>query len=204
MELVITAETFRRLSSAAQNEILALLLGTHDAAGRTAGWDEMGTSPAYSSPVTEDNAKRRVFAISAAQASELLSNLAEKSQQTLRLFAERERVAVEELIGAGHPYKDMSDLKRSFVGAVNRRLRTVVGNRAVVLFSSDRDRKRIRVVPSTALALRQAMGIQELAEEDEDFDGFDFESPPTDEPPYCADLSDLDVQDPSPGASEPG
>ena len=50
----------------------------------------------------------------------------------------------------------------------NRRLRTVVGNRSVVLFSSDRDRQKIRVLPAAASALRQAMGIPEL----EGFDAY--------------------------------
>jgi hypothetical protein len=71
-----------------------------------------------------------------------------------------ERVDIDDLVGAGKPYKDMNDLKRSFVGAVNRRLRTVVGNRGAVLFSSDRDKKRIRVLPMTAAALQHVMGIE--------------------------------------------
>ena len=36
------------------------------------------------------------------------------------------------------------------IGAVNRRLRTVLDDRGVVLFSSDRERKRIPVLPVTA------------------------------------------------------
>ena len=192
MELVITAESFRRLSPAAQNEILALLLGTQDEAGRAAVTSGTSMPTVAGSNDDEDSAKRRVFALSSAQATELLSNLAEKSQQTLRLFAERERVPVDELLGEGRPYKDMSDLKRSFVGAVNRRLRTVVGDRAVVLFSSDRNRKRIRVLPATAFALRQAMGIPEMSDEDEDFDGFDLDGPLAAEPPHYADLPDWD------------
>ena len=78
------------------------------------------------------------------------------------------------------------------MGAVNRRLRTVVGDRAVVLFSSDRNRTRIRLLPATAYALRQAMGIPEMSDEDEDFDGFDLDGPLAAEPPHYADLPDWD------------
>lgn len=192
MELVITAESFRELSPAAQSEILALLLGTQDLVGRGALTSGMTMPRAGGSNDNEETGKRKVFALSSVQATELLSNLAEKSQQALRLFAERERVAVDELLGEGRPYKDMSDLKRSFVGAVNRRLRTVVGDRSVVLFSSDRNRKRIRVLPATAFALRQAMGIPELSDEDEDFEGIDLEGSLAEEPPHYAEQPDWD------------
>lgn len=46
------------------------------------------------------------------------------------------------------------------IGAVNRRLRTVLDDRGVVLFSSDRERKRIPVLPVTASALRYVLGIE--------------------------------------------
>ena len=78
---------------------------------------------------------------------------------SLKSFATNSLTTTDDLIGEGQPYKDMNDLKRSFVGAVNRRLRTVVGHRGAVLFSSDRDKKRIRVLPLTASALRHVMGI---------------------------------------------
>lgn len=188
MQVVITAESFRKLSPATQNEILSLLLGRPEEVANTGMAHDLDAWHGQGAPDAGDNAKRRVSSISTAQATDLLSNLADKSQQTLRLFAERERVTVEELVGDGRPYKDMNDLKRSFVGAVNRRLRTVVGDRSVVLFSSDRNRKRIRVLPGTAFALRQAMGIQDLSDEDEDFDGFDLDGPLSDEPPEYPDL----------------
>lgn len=49
---------------------------------------------------------------------------------------------------------------RGHICAVNRRLRTVLDDRGVVLFSSDRERKRIPVLPVTASALRYVLGIE--------------------------------------------
>ena len=161
MELVITSEDFRRLSPATQKELLALLAGSDAESDAMFGVDDYDAMSASVALAASSSAEKRVFTINPTQAIELLSNLAEKSQQTLRLFAEGGPVSVDDLVGEGRSYKDMNDLKRSFVGAVNRRLRTVVGNRSVVLFSSDRDRQKIRVLPSAASALRQAMGIPE-------------------------------------------
>lgn len=161
MELVITSEDFRRLSPATQKELLALLTGSDAESDAMFGVDDYDAISASVALAASSSAEKRVFPINPTQATELLSNLAEKSQQTLRLFAEGGPVSVDNLVGEGCSYKDMNDLKRSFVGAVNRRLRTVVGNRSVVLFSSDRDRQKIRVLPAAASALRQAMGIPE-------------------------------------------
>jgi hypothetical protein len=174
MELVITSEDFRRLSPATQKELLAVLMGGDGDGDAMFGFDDNDSMPASGSQGSGTSTGKRVFPINPTQATELLSNLAEKSQQTLRLFAVGERVAVDDLVGEGRPYKDMNDLKRSFVGAVNRRLRTVVGNRSAVLFSSDRDRQKIRVLPAAASALRQAMGIPE-AEGIDSYDGADFD-----------------------------
>ena len=155
MQLHITSEEFRRLSPATQRELLMLLTGD-DGAEDYLGTDEFEPP----SGANGNGSDRRVVGITVEQTKELLSNLADKSQQTLRLFAQSERVEIDVLVGEDMPYKDMSDLKRSFVGAVNRRLRTVLGDRGVVLFSSDRDRKRIRVLPVTASALRHVMGME--------------------------------------------
>jgi hypothetical protein len=174
MELVITSEDFRRLSPATQKELLAVLMGGDGDGDVMLGLDDYDSMPASGSQTGSASTGKRVFPINPAQATELLSNLAEKSQQTLRLFAVGERVAVDDLVGEDRPYKDMNDLKRSFVGAVNRRLRTVVGNRSAVLFSSDRDRQKIRVLPTAASALRQAMGIPE-PEGIDSYDGADFD-----------------------------
>ncbi len=166
MDFVISHGDFQRLSQATQQELLAMLTGAECGASSMERGEAMEVGPfaevplaAYDSDAGAPEPTKRVIGISAEQADELLANLADKSQQTLRLFAVAERVGIDELVGDERPYRDMNDLKRSFVGAVNRRLRTVVGNRLVVLFSSDRDRRRIRVLPSAAAALRQAMGI---------------------------------------------
>lgn len=175
MELVITSEDFRRLSPATQKELLAVLMGGDGDGDVMFGLEDYDSMPASVSQGSSASTGKRVFPINPAQATELLSNLAEKSQQTLRLFAVGERVSVDDLVGDERPYKDMNDLKRSFVGAVNRRLRTVVGNRSAVLFSSDRDRQKIRVMPAAASALRQAMGIAE-PESNDTINGTDYEN----------------------------
>jgi hypothetical protein len=166
MDLVISHGDFQRLSTATQQELLAMLTGVQRGVPNADGDAGTDVGPFAEVPIASYDAEpgsaesaKRVIGISAEQAGELLANLADKSQQTLRLFAVAERVGIDELVGDERPYRDMNDLKRSFVGAVNRRLRTVVGNRSVVLFSSDRDRRRIRILPHTAGALRQAMGI---------------------------------------------
>lgn len=166
MDLVISHGDFQHLSQATQQELLAILTGAERGEPSVERDEVIEVGPfaevplaSYDSDTGSPEPAKRVIGISAEQAGELLANLADKSQQTLRLFAVAERVGIDELVGDERPYRDMNDLKRSFVGAVNRRLRTVVGNRAVVLFSSDRDRRRIRVLPSAAAALRQAMGI---------------------------------------------
>jgi hypothetical protein len=166
MDLAISHGDFQRLSPATQQELLAMLTGTERGAPSAERDEAIDVGPfaevplaSYDSDTGSPEPAKRVIGISAEQAGELLANLADKSQQTLRLFAVAERVGIDELVGDERTYRDMNDLKRSFVGAVNRRLRTVVGNRAVVLFSSDRDRRRIRILPHTAGALRQAMGI---------------------------------------------
>ncbi len=196
MDLVISHGDFQRLSAATQQELLAMLTGVAHGLPNADGDEGMDVGPLAEIPITAyggdsgssvDSAKR-VIGISAEQAGELLANLAAKSQQILRLFAVAERIGIDELVGEECPYRDMNDLKRSFVGAVNRRLRTVVGNRAVVLFSSDRDRRRIRILPLTAAALRQAMGIPEpdIGEVFEEIE------PGLDELPKAA--SDFDVE----------
>lgn len=166
MDLVISQGDFQRLSAATQQELLAMMTGVERGVSIADGDEGMVVGPLADIPITAydgepgySESAKRVIGISAEQAGELLANIADRSQQTLRLFAIAERVGIDELVGDERPYRDMNDLKRSFVGAVNRRLRTVVGNRAVVLFSSDRDRRRIRILPLTAAALRQAMGI---------------------------------------------
>jgi hypothetical protein len=186
MMIVLSPADFHSLSLGCQQEILGLLtriVGPELEAGTNEPVTSYGDPLTYvsSSTVavgpqeTGSDSDKRVVNITTEQARELIANISEKSQKTLRLFAAAERVGLDELVGGDGPYKDMNDLKRSFVGAVNRRLRTVVGNRSVVLFGSDRDRRRIRVLPLAAAALRHAMGIPE-PDVEEVFEGFDADS----------------------------
>ena len=108
-----------------------------------------------------DNKKVVVVDITVDQARDLIANISEKNDGTLRLFATGQWIPLTSLIGADGIYGDYSNLKRSFVGAINRRLRTVCGNRNAVLFKSDSTKTMIKTRPLTALALRCAFGIPE-------------------------------------------
>lgn len=101
-----------------------------------------------------------VVDISENQAKALVANLSSKSIDTLRLFASGEVVNLESLVGAEMAYASFADLKRSFVGAVNRRLRTVTRNRSAVLFRKVEgvEGVGIAVRPQTATALRVQFG----------------------------------------------
>jgi hypothetical protein len=107
---------------------------------------------------------KQVIDITVAEAKDLIANISEKSIETLKRFTTGEPVNVNDLIGDMLPYSSLSDLKRSFVGAVNRRLRTVTGNRKAVLFltviqeNSERG-VRIAVRTRTATAIKEVMGL---------------------------------------------
>lgn len=192
--ITLSPEDFRKLSTICQQEILALLTGGEvdvqprddemslpfESGDRFIGLDEHlvfqgsemdheWTSVAQTPGLPETGTKT-VIDISPEQARELIANVSEKSQEALRLFASGQPVLLEVLIGPSAPYRDLNDLKRSLVGAVNRRLRTVTENRSAVLFSSDRDKTRIRVTPLSAAALRQALNVQEPLPNIEYFD----------------------------------
>jgi len=77
---------------------------------------------------------KNVIDIDLDQAKSLIANLSDKSIETLHLFTQNEAIQVSSLVGDGMAYKDYIELKRSFVGPVNRRLRTVTGNKTAVLF----------------------------------------------------------------------
>ncbi len=184
--IVLSPLDFRKLSPVCQREVLALLAGNgreppladdetslpYETDDHFAGlgnpvafhvFDEVDNEWPANAPtlaVAETGAKR-VIDITPEQARELLANVSEKSQGALRLFASGQPVLLDALVGPNTPYRDLNDLKRSLVGAVNRRLRTVTENRTAVLFSSDREKTRIRITPASALALRQALHIAE-------------------------------------------
>ena len=183
MMIMISPEDFRQLSAACQQELLGLL--TRGAAANPLDetpptWegddyfsdegnpyfsDEPG-SPAETSPRmpvadAPDSAQKQVLDISPGTARELIANVSSKSLSALAHFASGQPVALDALIGLNAPYRDVNELKRSLVGAVNRRLRTVTDNRAAVLFASDRDKKRIRITARSAASLRQALNVPE-------------------------------------------
>ena len=112
----------------------------------------------------EKSGSKTVVDISEDEARALLGNLSAKSIDTLRLFASGESVLLDSLVGEGRPYESFSDLKRSFVGAVNRRLRTVTRNRSAVLFRRvDGDRgNSIEMRPKAATALQKALSVTSL------------------------------------------
>ncbi len=103
---------------------------------------------------------KTVIDIDEEQVEALLANLSEKSIETLRLFASGEPVVVNTLVGDGCPYASFLELKRSFVGPVNRRLRTVTQNRSAALFRKAAGGEhdiRISVKPRTAEAIQNIL-----------------------------------------------
>jgi hypothetical protein len=107
---------------------------------------------------------KAVIDISTEQAKQLLANLSTKSIEILKMFATEPTVSLDALVGENCPYANFGELKRSFVGAVNRRLRTVTRNRMAVLFrkeapSLEGGADEIAVRPLTAVALRDALQL---------------------------------------------
>lgn len=178
MMLTITKEDFTRLSSACQRELLALLGyregeesdDSNESIPYEDGYfplpDELHSVLQQSEEAGVPSAGKRVIDITPDQAKELISNISDKSIETLRRFASGGPVQIDDLCGDDRPYSNLSDLKRSFVGAVNRRLRTVTGNRQAVLFLTVKDEgtdagKLIAVRPLTAASLSQTFEQQQ-------------------------------------------
>lgn len=171
MFLVLTERDLARLSPEFRAELHKLAFGAAsfdtgvDLPERIAASEmpsdelERDYLPAWPEAFEKSGAAKTVIDLDAAEAQALLANLGAKSVETLKLFASGESVALDELVGANKPYETMSDLKRSFVGAVNRRLRTVTRNRSAVLLRKVEGSKGIAIAvrPKTAAALRQAL-----------------------------------------------
>jgi len=160
MMLVLSAYDFQKLSPACRSELMGLLLndqGAVDADFPTELIDSDGSTE------TEEvvNEEKKVVSLKVAEAGDLLGNISERSRETLKHFALGQPVPLDSLLGEGKPYKNYVELKRSFVGAVNRRLRTVSGNRNAALFSSDREQTLIKVKPKTARSLRKVFAMPE-------------------------------------------
>ena len=173
MMLSISDEDFRRLSPSCQRELLALLgygeCDEGDESNEAIPYEDRYPSipdeSAYYQQRIEDPAEsgltKRVVDITPEQAKDLIANISDKSIETLRRFSTGEPVLIDDLCGDDRPYANLPDLKRSFVGAVNRRLRTVTGNRRAVLFlsvnpDSPQDAARIAVRQITAASLSAA------------------------------------------------
>ena len=106
--------------------------------------------------------KKTVIPINEIQAKELVANLSDKSIETLRVFTSDTPVKLDSLVGDGKPYASYNKLKRSFVGPVNRRLRTVTQNRTAVLFrktGESEDDSEISVKEETISALKHIFQI---------------------------------------------
>jgi hypothetical protein len=176
MMIMLSPNDVRRLSPACRAELMALLtspvaddLDTENR--RPYGLYEESSSDESTAPIADEVLEeKRVVDLTVDEARDLLANISDRSQKTLKLFAPGKPLTLNSLIGPGGEYRDYSELKRSFVGAVNRRLRTVSGSRNAALFSSDRDKTRIKITRQTALALRCAFNFPESMPE---FDFFD-------------------------------
>ena len=183
MMIVVSPQDFKKLSRACQLELISMI-----------GFSLGNAEHPYDSLAVEDEAiadlyiqkprhavandivgDKQVIDISNEHAQSLIANISGKSLETLKLFAQGEPIDLNELVGTDKLYENFNDLKRSFVGAVNRRLRTVTGNRLAVLFSTVKSKAgeeetRIRVKPRTAAALRSVLDILEPLPE---FDFYD-------------------------------
>lgn len=180
MMISLSEEDFLRLSPSCRAELLQVvtekLSVTHEQEVRSAvvevpvfaehefDWESAWTTSADAEDVSNSR-RKRVVAISDVEAKALIANISGKSLQTLAMFVSGRPVAVNDLVGHERPYRDVTELKRSFIGAVTRRLRTVTKNRQAALFikagGTDDAQEAISIRPASANALRQALGIAE-------------------------------------------
>ncbi len=167
MMITLSANDIRKLSPACRAELMALVMPsdndelTGDDRVPAGTLDGIGTADEAAPNAEDVLEEKRVVDLSVDEARDLLANISDRSKDTLKRFASGKPVALSSLIGTGGAYRDYSELKRSFVGAVNRRLRTVSGNRNAAFFSSDRDKTRIKTTPKTAMALRCVFNLPE-------------------------------------------
>jgi hypothetical protein len=178
MFLVLTEQDLARLSPQLRAELQKLAFGAASidtgvdrserySAPQTSGDEvEFDYLPAWPDAFEKSGAAKTVIDLDEVEARALLANLSAKSVETLKLFASGESVALDALVGDGKGYESTSDLKRSFVGAVNRRLRTVTRNRTAVLFRKIEESKGISIAvrPMTAVALREALSLANVVD----------------------------------------
>lgn len=178
MMICLDGGDLARLSPQCRDEVLALVstrlsvsMGNHalpsnsdlEIAGDYAfDWDGP-LAVQVDKPVGDRRGGKRVVDISLIEAKALIANISPKSLRTLKLFLNGSPVAIADLIGAGLPYRDLTDLKRSFVGAVTRRLRTVTKNKQAALFLKvpldGSNKEAIAIRAESVSAIRSAMGL---------------------------------------------
>ena len=174
MMIVVSPEDFKKLARACQLELISMIgfsVGDAEHPYDSLAIEDDAIADLYIQkprhPVANDIVgDKQVIEISNEDAKSLIANISGKSLETLKLFAQGEPIDLNELVGTDMLYENFNDLKRSFVGGVNRRLRTVTGNRLAVLFStvkskSGEEETRIRVKRRTAAALRCVLDIRE-------------------------------------------
>ena len=171
MFITLNASDIQRLSAECRAELMSIMmsptLGQPDAIDLypEESFQEFEGDENASPSAADVLDEKVVVDVTVDEARDLIANISVKSLDTLKRFASGKPVVLSSLIGKDGIYDDYSNLKRSFVGAVNRRLRTVSGNRNAVFFSSDRDKTRIRTTTQTALALRCVFNIPEPSPE---------------------------------------
>ena len=174
MMIFLSEHDVRRLSPEFRAELLRLMFEKAQQPDQLPDQLSMGDTEfewdsfeaAYAPEPDQPKDSKQVIDITAAQARSLIANISDKSLTTLHLFAQGQPVALDQLLGTGKPYKDQTDLKRSFIGAVTRRLRTVTHNKNAALFLRSAITKdgqadavaAISVRQSTTNALRVALG----------------------------------------------
>jgi len=174
MMIVVSPHDFKKLSRACQLELISMIgfsIGDAEYPYDSIADEDGLTADIYMQkprqPLANDIVgDKQVIDITNEDAQSLIANISEKSFETLKLFAHGQPIELNDLVGEDKLYENFNDLKRSFVGAVNRRLRTVTNNRLAVLFSTvkskdGKEEARIRVKPRTAAALRSALNILE-------------------------------------------
>ena len=175
MMIVLSRHDIDRLSAKCRQEILQLIFSRQAETFPSPDEDVFGFEPPPDFPsfdrstdTLDDGAYDtiRVVDISQDQAKRLVANISEKSLQTLQLFTSGLPVPVDGLVGVDKPYANLTDLKRSFVGAVTRRLRTVTRNKKASLFlranifgTDGEEQFAIAVRPATAESLRSVLGF---------------------------------------------
>ena len=183
MMISISPADFCRLSPACQQELLALFtssgqssqsdLNRYDSVGSGYGHTDLdrsapapgGATSALSQSAkvtrTHRNAKKRIVELSVDQARQLIENVSQRSQTTLQLFVYGGWVRVDSLVGPDKVYPELTVLKRSLIGGITRRLRTVTGDREAALFVANPDKSAFCIWSVNACALRQAFNLPE-------------------------------------------